>query len=382
MFSNRNSIMDFEKRVKSLHETDAKAYSTLKRIYRFDSGIGVQVIPDSFKTKIVDYFGWRDNFGRIIESPEDVVARIEHQKIIKITNRWTGESTLFNSLRSIRPGIKETDLEKEKIHILNLIKESEKRCDFCQPYKYTPEDVFGRIHGEYSTTAANLAKYDVWSSLVIFNGHNPLKFTQEELSDYIDTGFAWFKAVNNHNPQFKFPFFVWNCLPRAGASQVHGHCQILMSKEPYSGVENLMKTCQNYKKETGTDYFQDLYLVHSSLGLSGTHGDTCFLASITPIKEKEVIIISSKNPSNDIKAKETIFKVLRCFIDILGVFSFNLSISSPPLDNEGEFPYIIRIVDSGSLLKSTADMGGMELYGSSVVADDPYKIIINLNSVF
>lgn len=95
-----------------------------------------------------------------------------------------------------------------------------------------------------------------------------------------------------------------------------------------------------------------------------------------------MIIISSKNPSKDIEAKETIFKILRCLIDILGVFSFNLSISSPPLDNEGEFPYIIRIVDRGSLLKSTADMGGMELYGSSVVADDPYKIIEALKNVF
>jgi hypothetical protein len=51
------------------------------------------------------------------------------------------------------------------------------------------------------------------------------------------------------------------------------------------------------------------------------------------------------------------------------------------LDKEGEFPYIIRIVDRGSLLKSTADMGGMELYGSSVVADDPYKVIDVLKSV-
>jgi hypothetical protein len=382
MLSNINSVMDFEKRVESLCETDETAYSILKRIYRFDSGIGAQVIPDSFKTKIVDYFGWRDDAGKIIESADEVVARIEHQKIIKITNKWTGESTLFNSLRADRPGIRGTDLEKEKNQISKLITESEKGCDFCQPDKYTPEDVFGRILGEHSTTAANLAKYDVWSSLVIFRDHDPLKFTLEEFSDYLNTSFAWFEAVNNHSPQFKFPFFVWNCLPRAGASQIHGHCQILMSKEPYAKVETLMKTYHKYKMETGNDYFQDLYLVHSSLGLSGTHGDTCFFASITPIKEKEVIIVSSENPSKDIKAKETIFNVLRCFIDILGVFSFNLSISSPPLDKEGEFPYIIRIVDRGSLLKSTADMGGMELYGSSVVADDPYKIISILNSVF
>lgn len=374
--------MDLEKRVENLRVKDATAYSTFKRIYRFDSGLGSQIIPDSFKAKTLNYFGQRDSSGNIIESAEEAVARIEHQKIINITNQWTGESTLFNSLRADRPGIKGKDLKKEKEHIYKLIAESEKGCDFCQPEKYTPEDVFGRIRGEHSITAANLAKYDVWSSLVIFNNHNPLKFTLEELSDYIDTSFAWFEDVNNHSPQFEFPFFVWNCLSRAGASQIHGHCQILMSKEPYARVKNLMKTYQKYKKEYSADYFQDLYLVHRSLGLSANHGDVCFFASITPIKEKEVIIISPKNPSKDIKAKETIFRVLRCFIDTLGVFSFNLSISIPSYYKEDGFPYIIRIVDRGSLLKSTADMGGMELYGSSVVADDPYKIINALKSVF
>ncbi len=368
--------------VENLRVKDATAYSTFKRIYRFDSGLGSQIIPDSFKAKTLNYFGQRDSSGNIIESAEEAVARIEHQKIINITNQWTGESTLFNSLRADRPGIKGKDLKKEKEHIYKLIAESEKGCDFCQPEKYTPEDVFGRIRGENSITAANLAKYDVWSSLVIFNNHNPLKFTLEELSDYIDTSFAWFEDVNNHSPQFEFPFFVWNCLSRAGASQIHGHCQILMSKEPYARVKNLMKTYQKYKKEYSADYFQDLYLVHRSLGLSANHGDVCFFASITPIKEKEVIIISPKNPSKDIKAKETIFRVLRCFIDTLGVFSFNLSISIPSYYKEDGFPYIIRIVDRGSLLKSTADMGGMELYGSSVVADDPYKIINALKSVF
>lgn len=382
MLGKINSIMDIENRIEILRETDPAIYSILKRIYKIDSGIGTQVIPDSFKTKVVGYFGRRDDVGKIIESTDEVIARIENQEIIKIINKWTGESTLFNSIRADRPGIKGTDLEKEKNLIFNLIRKSAKDCDFCHPEKYTPEDIFGRVKGEYSITASNLAKYDVWSSLVIFNNHNPLKFTLEEFSDYLDTGFAWFGVVNNQKPKFRYPFFIWNCLSRAGASQVHGHCQILMSTEPYANVKNLMKTYYKYKKETGNDYFQDLYLIHSSLGLSKKHGDICFFTSITPLKEKEVIIISSKNPSKDFEAKKTIFKVLRCFIDILGVFSFNLSISCPPMDNKEELPYVIRIVDRGSLLKSTADMGGMELYGSSVVADDPQKIINILKSVF
>ncbi len=376
-----DSILDIERKIESLRERDTAAYSAFHRIYELDSGMGEQVIPDSFRTKVREYFGWRDGAGKITESNEEVVARIEHQRIIKITNKYTGESALFNSLRAIRPGIRGMDLEKEKNLIFNLVTGSEEGCDFCQPEKFTPLDVFGRVRGDYSITAANLAKYDVWSSLVIFQRHDPLQFTREEFYDYLDTGFAWFEAVESHSPEFRFPFFIWNCLPRAGASQVHGHCQILMSKEPYAGVENLRKAYHKYEGETGTSYFKDLNRVYSSLGLSLNQGDVPLMVSITPIKEKEVMIISRKSPSRDNVTKETIFKVLRCFIDILGVFSFNLSISCPPTDDQEEFPYIIRIVDRGSLLKSTADIGGMELYGSSVVADDPFKIVKALRNV-
>jgi hypothetical protein len=376
-----NSILNLEKMVDHLHKTDEPLYDILKQIYSFNSGTGAQIIPDSFKTKILDYFGHHNSTGKIIESEEEIITRIEHQKIIKIHNLWTGEGALFSSLRADRPGIRGMDLQKEKNYLNQLIAESEKECDFCHPEKYTPKDIFGRVKGKYSITAANIAKYDVWSSLLIFSTHNPLKFSLGEFSDYIQTGFSWFKVVNKQDPQFRFPFFIWNCLPRAGASQVHGHCQILMSNEPYAKVEILRKSYQQYKIETGGDYFKDLYAVHSSLGLSGCHGDVHFFASITPIKEKEVVIISPENPSKSIEAKKAIFRILRSFIDILGVYSFNLSISCPPIGNEEEFPYIIRIVDRGRLLNSTADIGGMELYGSSVVADDPYKVIDVLKNV-
>jgi len=376
-----NSILNLEKMVDHLHKTDEPLYDILKQIYSFNSGTGTQIIPDSFKTKILEYFGHQDFSGKIIESEKEIITRIENQKIIKIHNLWTGEGALFSSLRADRPGIRGMDLQKEKNYLNQLIAESEKECDFCNPEKFTPKDIFGRVKGDYSTTAANLAKYDVWSSLLIFSAHNPLEFSLREFSDYIKTGFSWFKAVNNQDSQYRFPFFIWNCLPRAGASQVHGHCQILMSKEPYAKVETLRKSYQQYKIETGSDYFKDLYAVHRSLGLSGSYGDVHFFASITPIKEKEVVLISPENPSKSIEAKKTIYRIIRSFIDILGVYSFNLSISCPPINNEKEFPYIIRIVDRGRLLNSTADMGGMELYGNSVVADDPYKVIDVLKSV-
>lgn len=373
-----NSIINLEDKINELKKTDNNSYKLFKSIFEFSSASGTMKIPSTFKKKLLSYFGNRDENGKFIESEEEVIERIRTQKVVKTYNKWTGEGSLFNSLRASRPGMKSEERENEKKRIKEYIEGSKRDCDFCDPKKYTPEDVFGRIEGKHCITGVNIAKYDAWSSIIFFNKHNPLDFDLEELSDYIDTGFKWFKKVNNQDKQFKFPFFLWNCLPKAGASQVHGHAQILMANNiPYAKMQFLRKMFRSYMRLTGKNYFRDLYKVYSALGLA-LEGNVEGFASITPLKEKEFIIISKNNPSKDDNVKEAIYKVLRCYIDKLGVNSFNMVILCPEF-RETMFPYIIRIVDRGSIFKPTADIGAMELYGSSVISDDPYNLIKAIN---
>jgi hypothetical protein len=373
-----DSIFELEYNVNDLKKVDEKSYKLFNRIYSFYSEVGTLKIVPSMKPLVLSYFGERDDSGQLTSKVEDVFENLEKQRIINIFNERSGQGTLYNSLRSNRPGMNR-DLSEEIIKLQYLIRNSEKNCDFCSPEENTPEDVFGRVRGKYSITAANIAKYDVWSSLVIFKKHNPLEFNLKELSDYLDTAFKWFDMVFNEDENYKFPFFVWNCLPRAGASQVHGHAQILMTRDrSYARVESLKRTSHEYKKETKEEYFNDLYMVHKSLGLSHKSGNVRLFASITPIKEKEIIIISPGSPSKMDQTKKVIFNILRCFIDVLGVQNFNMSISCPSMNEDDDLPYIIQMVDRGDISKSTADIGGMELYGSTVVADDPYKVIKKL----
>jgi hypothetical protein len=323
-------------------------------------------------------FGKKDDNGNIIESEEEVIKRIETQKVVKTYNKWTGSGSLFNSLRASRPGVKQEEMEDIRKKIDEYIKASEKGCEFCYPEKNTPEDIFGRVEGKYGITGSNIAKYDAWSSVIFFKRHNPLEFSLEELSDYIDIGFKWFKKVYNHDKQFKYPFFLWNCLQKAGASQVHSHAQILMTNNiHYAKPQLLRKVFREYMKIIGKNYFRDLYKVHDNLGLV-LDGEINGFASITPIKEKEFIIISRDDPSKNESIKEAIYRILRCYIDELGVTSFNMVISCPAF-GEISFPYVIQIVDRGSIFKTTVDTGAMELYGSSVVSDDPYNVINALN---
>jgi len=372
------SIIGLEDRINHLKQYDKESYKIFKRIYNVYFGIGSMKIPSELKNKVYKNFSQPTPQGNV-ETPEETFFRIENQKIVKTYNKWTGEGALFNYLRTNRPGMKKINLNKQKKELSNIINDSKKDCDFCQPIIFTPEDDFGRIYGKYSMTAANLAKYDVWSSLVIFNKHNPLEFSLEELSDYIDTAFQWFHKVFQHDDTYKFPFFVWNCLYKAGASQIHGHAQILMTKGiAYAKMEALNQAHAKYQKEYKTNYFPDLYKLHDSLGLAHQVEDVRLYASITPTKEKEIIIIPSKAPHQSDSAKNVIFNALRCFIDIMKVHSYNISIYCPPIDKKYEFPYLIKIIDRGSIFRPTADIGGMELFGSTVVADDPYEVILNL----
>jgi hypothetical protein len=363
---NMDSILDWEEKVAELRRSKSEVYDILNQIYLHYSAEGTMIIPETFKDKALTYMG-----DKSLPSSE-ALERIENQRILKIYNKWTGEGTVFNSLRAQRPGVV---IENKSKKLENLIKETEKNCDFCNPEKYTPEDPFGRIKGEHSITASNLAKYDVWSSLLIFRKHNPLDFNQGEISDYIDTAFNWFNRVYQYDSSYQFPFLVWNCLYKSGASQVHGHAQLLVTRDfPYAKIGNLYKAAHNYKDTYNKDYFKDLYYLHQALGLANSKGNVKILVNISPIKEKEILIISPDRPSSSPDAKEVVYQVLRCYIDVLGVESFNLAIQCPPINYEN-FPYIIKIVDRGKLFTKTADMGGMELYGSSVASEDPYMVM-------
>lgn len=373
-----NSILEIEDKVNILKKEDEDSFRSINNIFHISSATGSMKIPYAYKNKALELFGKRNSEGKIIETTNEVTERIENQKVVKIYNKWTGSGSLFNSLRSSRPGIKQEETKDIKKKVDGYIKASEEGCEFCNPEKYTPEDVFGRVKGKYGITGSNIAKYDAWSSVIFFKRHNPLEFSLEELSDYIDTGFKWFKKVHNYDKQFKYPFFLWNCLQKAGASQVHSHAQILMTNDiHYAKPQFLRKVFREYMKWTGKNYFKDIYKAHKALKLT-LNSDVEGFASITPIKEKEFVIITRKSPSESENIKKEIYRILRCYIDKLGVTSFNLVISCPAF-GEPSFPYIIQIVDRGSIFKTTVDTGAMELYGSSVVSDDPYTVINAVN---
>lgn len=334
------------------------------RLFEVISTTGRLVVPQGMRDWVEDTFG--------------SVGSVQEQKIVRVTDRITLEGTLFNELRASRP----FDVGEDTPDLLRReIEDAREEDPFCAPEEKTPEDVFGRVRGSYSVSASNVAKYDGFHGLVVFDDHDPLCFTPKKVDDYVSVALEWMGRAFEEDPEAKYPFFMWNCLWRAGGSVIHGHAQITVTRGAhYPKVERLRRAALWYKSKYGSDYFSDLVRVHEALGLGlspplesppAVRG----FVSLTPRKEKEVVLFG---PDLGESLRRFVANVLECYTRDLDVSSFNAAFYMPPLAPTGEdwssFPVTMHLVDRGDPASRTSDIGAMELYAAPVVSSDPFQV--------
>jgi hypothetical protein len=369
----------------------------------------IAALPDTERALAARLFNVNASEGEIVPPPEMLpwlertfgsVDAALHQRIVRVTNRWTFEGTTFNPLRSRRPGSGTT--MQAATPIADVPEELRERIltssgdDFCDPLHRTPADMFGRVRGRHVTTAANVAKADGWHGLAIFDQHDPLQIDDELVADILATAAEWAVQVRALDQDARHLFVFWNCLWRAGASLVHGHAQMTLSHAmAHARVEQLRAAARRYQSECDSDYFADLAAVHRALGLSvGNENEedkVDWFASLTPIKERETMIVAPTYQDGVLDSAELavltdqLGDTLGAMRQRMGVFALNVAIFGPPLgpsrdkagadidDDWSGFPLVARLVDRGNPLSSTSDIAGLELFGSSVVASDPFE---------
>ena len=296
------------------------------------------------------------------------VERVTTQRVVRVVNRWTWESALFNPIRAERP------LDQRQSDNLDQQVAASIGDAFCSPATGTPADVFGRIRGAASVTAANVAKIDVWHAVVIFDEHDPRRFTAASVADAFATAMRWARRVHQEDAQARHFLLLWNCLWRAGASIVHGHAQAFAGRgSHYAGVERWRAAARRY----GRSYFDDLYAAHAALGLGFEWRGVKTLAHLTPMRAEETLLFSAHYD-------ETLASAAYHVLTALQPISFNLAVYHPPFGRPAwrNFPVIVRIVDRGDPANRTNDVGAMELFAGSVISSDPFETARRLRPAF
>ena len=356
-----SSIAELEERIAGL---PPEARAAAERIFAVSTTTGRLDPPPEMREWITKQFG--------------SVEAVTTQHIVRVTNLVLLEGALFNDVRARRPiEVKGTDEVRETI-------ERSRGDPFCHPETGTPADTFGRIKGEHGITASNIAKYDTYHGVLVFDEHDPLAAMDADvIRERLGISRRWALAANEEDPAAKYYFLIWNCLWRAGGSIVHGHMQMTVTRGMhYPRVEMLRRRSLAYDEQHGRDYFDDLWLVHDALGLGDERDRARVFASLVPIKESEIVIIG--RPGEDETALAGAIARAIAAYRAQGVVSYNLALLLPPLSADGNdwrrFPPHARLVDRGDPANKTSDIGGMELYAASVVAADPFRLAEVLRS--
>ena len=344
------------------------ARTRAERIFEVDPVAPVTDPPPSMEQWITAHFG--------------SVSAVRDQQVLRVANRISLASAVFAPLRAQRPidGMQSTgpSLDDERT--------TPDDDPFCRPLEGTPANAFGRIRGRHTVTGANAAAGAAHHGVIVFDRHDPLAFDDELVADVLRVGRDWADAARGTDPTAASYLLLWNCLWRAGGSIVHGHAQVMLDRGRHHGeLERLRRDAAAYRAVHDASYLDDLVAVHRDLGLALGFGGVDVLASLTPAKEREVMLVGRNGEDERSPAfSAAVARALCAYRDALGVRAFNLVLLRPPLGADGDGEWrdlrpVVRLVDRGDPASRTSDVGATELLaGTVLLGGDPYETIAAL----
>ena len=108
-----------------------------------------------------------------------------------------------------------------------------------------------------------------------------MELSRNEFVDMFSLAVTWFKKVNGLDSTARFPEMIWDCMPKAGASQVHPHFQLSMgTNSHYGGMRRWLDASKRYYDQNQRNYFDDFKLIHKALGLTYTMGSAYVIANL------------------------------------------------------------------------------------------------------
>ncbi len=331
------------------------AQARFRRVFRVDVSEGKMHLPAPLRAWAQHRFG--------------DLAHVAHQHIVRVTNLVTMESAAYNPLRSQRP-LPLSDADPSTASEEDI---------FADPLHMTPEDVFGRVRGSHCVTASNIARWEGWGSVVIFDEPDIRKLTAAHLRDCFRVSLEWARLAHAHDPEARFFLWTWNAGLKAGASIGHAHAQIALARGiHYARVEQLRRHALAYRRKHASDFFSDLLAIHADLELSFRIEAVSGFVYLTPMRPHETWLLAQA-------MDDALADALHATLRALGLECFNVVVLLPPLFGSRRgwagFPVVVRIGDRGSARLRSSDIGAVDLYAQPVIAADPFETRARLNNL-
>jgi hypothetical protein len=359
----------------------------------------MQAIPDLLRARVLlppgapadafhTLFDVREERARCI-APASLAAKYgvpadNSQAVVLVRNRYSQQVTLWNPARTAKPQTFKAARESLEDPTAG------KGCDFCNWRELTAQDTFGRVENTHAVSASNLFKISKHHGLVLFKHHDPLQFSEEQLAGLLEASQGWVHAAAAAHPEEHplHPLLIWNALPRSGASQFHGHVQLLLNDAALPDLARAAATAGAYAREhpaRAGRYEADVAAAHGALGLRRTlsmpgSDVASAYACIAPYKDCECVVHGSSVASPAFV--RMLHLAMRALIDRCGVTTFNacvlglsLSTAEAPAEESraagGEVADGIgvtaRVVSRGKASSRASDFGALEVFGGASI---------------
>lgn len=311
----------------------------------------------------LDAQGWAET-APVLQAPREAVER---QQLVVVRDRLGGAEALLNPLRARR-------VLREPVPVASAVGGY---CRWCDPDGWHVRNPgrWSEVFGEVEALGGRVRARPNWARQAPTSG---IAFGDHDMHDLLTLGrteFVGLFAAAEHyvaaaraaRPATDHFMVFLNGGERAAASVEHAHLQIVgRPARHFAWAENLARRAP-------ADVWERMRAAHAALGLAVEGEETWAWATLVPAKERDVTVVSRSLAAGAARVHAVMQALIR-----QGSNTFSVAAVLAPARGSAHFaawpPVVWRIVDRGDRAVRHADFGCMELFGTTVIATDPFLV--------
>ncbi len=284
--------------------------------------------------------------------------------------------------------------------VKRLAEEGRSQCFMC-PEKVRsatpryPEDLIpdGRVIRGECTLFPNLFPVGLYHAVVAVGEahYRELRdFSASLLEEALEASLFFINRVFERDGEAQIAAVCANYLPPAGASLIHPHFQVYISREPPPFVARVLEASLAFYLKWGQNYWETLVREEESQGVRflARMGRVSFLTSFSPLGSNEVLGIIAEEGPLSFKDLDNLARGLSAILkgyQALGYGTFNLALYLSPRNHS--LPWFsphLRIITRQNLYPAyrTDDYFIQRLLGAELIIMPPEKLASSLRPYF